>query len=119
MDGLKLELDRADASYVPGEPIGGRASWDLPEPAGQVTVRLLWQTSGKGTEDLSVVGQEVIEMPGLRGEHAFSFSPVIGPYSFSGKLITLTWLVEVFTKRGNHHAEQVLTLSPTGEEVAL
>lgn len=117
MDTIDLKLDREDTGYVPGEPISGRVSWDLGRSPGRMVVRLLWQTSGKGTQDTGVVAEEVYEMASLRDARVFSFPGVEGPYSFSGKLITVQWLIEAVADKGDAHAEQLLTVSPTGTEV--
>ena len=117
MTGLTIQPDRPDRAYVPGEPITGTISWDLAEQPEQIAVRLVWQTAGKGTKDFGVAAEEVFVLQSLRGEHAFSFAGVEGPYSFSGTLITIAWRVEAYTDPGDAHAELALTLSPTGEEV--
>ncbi len=117
MTGLTIQPDRLDRAYVPGEPITGTIGWDLAEPSEQIVVRLVWQTAGKGTEDFGVAGEESFAVQSLRGECAFSFDGVEGPYSFSGTLITIAWRIEAYTDPSDAHAEQTLTLSPTGGEV--
>ncbi|MGB0766673.1 MAG: hypothetical protein ACPGYV_03065 [Phycisphaeraceae bacterium] len=117
MPGLTLQLDRDDARYVPGEPIGGAVSWDLGEDPRRVTVRLVWETSGKGTADSGVVDEIAYDAAGLREAYDFVFDGVDGPYSFSGRLMTIAWRVEAVAERGDGYAERLLTLSPTGEEV--
>jgi len=119
MPGLNLRLDRGDGRFVPGEPIIGTVSWDLDESPGSVTVRLYWETSGRGTQDAGVAAEYVFDPAGPSESQDFMFEGIEGPYSFSGKLITLSWKVEAVVKRGNAHAELPITLSPTGEEVRL
>lgn len=116
MDRISIQLGRGDRAYVPGEPITGEVAWDLAEAPKRVTVRLLWQTSGRGTRDTTVVAEQQWEMLSVREERPFEFAGQPGPYSYSGKLITLGWFVEVTSSDG-HHDEQTLMLSPTGEEV--
>lgn len=117
MQELTIQLDRADAGYVPGEPITGRVSWDLDQSPDKVTVRLLWHTEGKGTQDVGVAAEEVWEPVSMRDQRGFEFAGLEGPYSFSGRLITLGWMIEA--EAGRQHAEAALTLSPTGGEVRL
>ena len=116
---MTIQLDRPDKAYVPGEPITGRIAWDLDQGSERVVLRLLWQTSGKGTQDSGIVSEEVFEMVALRDERDFSFSGLEGPYSFSGRLITVSWLIEAYAEPGNAFADQGLTLSPTGQEVRI
>lgn len=119
MRGIVIQLDREDAAYVPGEPITGVLAWDLDEDPKSITLRLLWQTSGKGTQDMGVVHEQTYPVQSLREEHVFSLPGVDGPYSFSGKLITLSWMVGAYAQKGHQFGEQPLELSPTGQEVRL
>lgn len=114
---ITIQLDREDNAFVPGEPITGQVAWDLDQASERVVLRLYWQTSGKGTQDSGIVGEEVFEMVSARDERDFSFAGLEGPYSFSGKLITVSWLIEAYAEPGEGFAEQVITLSPTGQEV--
>jgi len=114
---ITIQLDRADTSYVPGEPVTGRVSWRLGEAPKRVIVRLLWHTSGKGSRDTGVAEELTWEPVSPQEERAFSFAGLDGPYSFSGRLITVNWLVEVVAKGTREQAELGFTLSPTGEEV--
>jgi len=117
MQAMTIQLDREDGCYVPGEPITGWVAWDVAEDPERVTVRLYWQTAGKGDEDLGIIAEQVFQPAGLRAEHPFEFEGVDGPYSFSGSLITLAWKVEAVVERGDAHFDTPLTLSPTGKEV--
>ena len=42
-----------------------------------------------------------------------------GPYSFSGRLISLIWALELVAEPGNHVARVEITLGPDGQEVVL
>lgn len=117
MQGITLQLDRDDAAYIPGEPITGQVSWDLDRAPDTITLRLFWQTSGKGTQDMGIAQEEVFELVSLRETRSFVFEGVEGPYSFSGKLITVAWIIEAVAKPGEGFGETTLTLSPTGLEV--
>ena len=117
MSTITLQLDRDDAGYVPGEPITGRVSWDLDANTDRVFVRLVWQTSGKGNRDVGVVDEQIVDRSTMRGEREFAFEGVEGPYSFSGRLITLSWTVEA--EASDAYTELPLTVSPSGEEVLL
>ena len=47
------------------------------------------------TRDVGIVDTLRIDRPDASGHHDFGFRLPEGPYSFSGKLITLAWAVEV------------------------
>lgn len=116
---MTIQLDRDDRAYVPGEPITGTVKWDLDPGSERIIVRLLWQTSGKGTQDTGLAHELQWDMVPLSGEREFEFPGVEGPYSFSGKLITVGWLVEAIAEPGDAFAEQSFSVSPTGAEVTL
>lgn len=119
MQGLLIQLDRDDASYVPGEPITGRVVWELSDAPERVIVRLLWRTSGKGSIDMGFGGEVEWDSVGAHDQRVFSLPGVDGPYSFSGKLITLSWHIEAVAFGTGQSVELPLTLSPTGQEVRL
>ena len=73
-------------------------------------------------DDGQTVGQNLPQEPAWRRPAAhelrdFEFNLPPSPYSFSGRLITLSWGVEVVTDKQSDVAEFVL--SPHGREVLL
>jgi hypothetical protein len=42
-----------------------------------------------------------------------------GPYSFSGKLISLIWALELACSPGSETVRREITVSPTGHEIVL
>ncbi len=116
-DTLQIQLDRSDACYLPGDAITGSVSWDLTSGVQSVSVRLFWRTQGKGTQDLGVAQEITWEQVAIREQRAFTFAGVDGPYSFSGQLISVCWVIEAYTSPGNAQGEQPIVLSPTGAEI--
>lgn len=117
IDMIEIQLDRSDASYLPGEPITGRVRWELNPGVESVAVRLFWRTEGKGTQDFGVAEEITWEHVSTREERAFGFAGVDGPYSFSGSLISICWVIEAYLLPGHAQVEQPITLSPTGAEI--
>lgn len=114
MINLTLKKD----TYQPGETLSGAVLWRFNKTPKLAEVRLLWHTQGRGNEDIEVVA--VRKLPAtLQGKGGFSFVLPAEPYSFSGKLITLAWTVEVVSKSPNHHAHRDFVLSPSGKEIRL
>ena len=103
----------------PGETISGRVNWQLSKPIKRGSIRLVWFTSGKGTVDETVVTEQPMDTDTTQGETMFHFPIPNGPYSFSGKLITLTWAIEVNIKPGSITERTEFVVSPTGKEVNL
>jgi len=57
--------------------------------------------------------------PGAYGAKDFSFTLPESPYSFSGKLISLIWAIELTCSAGSETLRREITLSPTGQEIVL
>ena len=121
---LTLQTTDGGTWFKPGELIEGRASWHFDEDVDAVEVRLFWYTTGKGTQDIGVVRGLRTDAPDPSGNRDFSIRVPEGPYSFSGKLITLAWAIELValpggeterldlldrtaTGRGGHHMTSI------------
>jgi hypothetical protein len=125
---LSVELAAGRAAFAPGEKLDGVARWnfagagagsgDVPT---SIEVRLFWFTRGKGTQDVELVDQLTIPSPALAGQRPFSFALPAGPYSFSGRLISLTWAIELVAPRNKRiePARVEFVLSPFGREIDL
>lgn len=104
-------------SFSPGEPIAGAVSWSLPAIPKQLEVRLYWFTRGKGTPDVQIVERVVIDGPPIQGVHPFTFHAPNGPYSFSGKLISLMWGLEVVAEPKDRSERIEIVCAPGGREI--
>ena len=58
-----------------------------------------------------------ITRPGLSGTRPFEFEIPRGPYSFSGKLITLAWAIEIVALPGGETERLDLVVGPQPVEV--
>ena len=119
MSDLWVELDGARTSFAPGERIAGTAGWRLEEPPEALEVRLFWFTRGKGERDVGIVETLEIASGAREGSREFSFHAPPAPLSFSGKLISLIWSIELVALPGGDAGRREITLSPTGEEIRL
>ena len=119
MDTLQIELDQGKTHYLPGEEIAGTVQWRFDERAEQVELRLFWHTRGKGDEDAGLVDSVTFESPSMYETRQFRFTLPGGPYSFSGKLISLIWALELVAEPGERCERVELTVSPTGREIVL
>ncbi|HYN20564.1 MAG TPA: hypothetical protein VE078_06365 [Thermoanaerobaculia bacterium] len=117
---INVETRDGVTSFRPGDVVEGRAWWQIdPPPPTEVVARLFWYTQGKGTQDIAVVAEEPFAEPGVQDQRKFSFRLPAGPFSFSGKLISLVWAIEVVAQPGGDSARFEFTVSPTGEEIRL
>ena len=92
---LTLHTTDGGSWFKPGELIEGRASWHFDEIVGAVEVRLFWYTSAKAHRMSELFVRSGPMLPTPRATATFRFRVPEGPYSFSGKLITLAWAIEL------------------------
>lgn len=119
MDMLKIEPVDGRRQLKPGDKIEFVAQWQLEKPADSVEARLVWSTQGKGTSDVQVVEKEQFDNPTLSEQRRFTFSLPESPYSFSGKLISLIWALELIAEPSGESDRFEFTMSPSGEEIEL
>jgi hypothetical protein len=119
MANVNLSLSGGTNAFAPGEQVRGVCAWDLDTMADAIEVRLFWHTAGKGTTDVAIAETVRLEAPGFRGQREFSFRLPEGPYSFSGKLISLAWGVECVVKPKGPSCRAEIVVSPTCREVVL
>lgn len=116
---VRIAIQQQQTHFTPGEQLSGAVGWNLDKAPKTAEVRLFWYTEGKGTRDVGVVDSITFQSPGQNDERAFSFTLPAAPYSFSGKLISLIWAVELILEPGAHAERIQFTLSPTGEEILI
>lgn len=116
---LTIKTARNETAFEPGESIRGTLSWHHSKEVEQVTIRLFWYTSGRGTSDVEIV-EELEMVPERMTDHSsFSFQAPPQPYSFSGSLITLTWALEAIVEPGNEIERLELVIAPGRKEIVL
>ena len=119
MSSLKIETTDNRLNYFPKERIEGEVSWNLIKNPSAIEVRLFWYTAGKGTGDVKIIDAIRFSNPSRNETRSFSFTLPSLPYSFSGKLISLIWAIELIAEPENTSARFDFFMSSTGEEVTL
>ena len=118
MSWLSITLDGERRAYRPGERVRGTVSWMVEEAPQSVAVHLVWYTEGKGDQAVGVgAGAEL--QPGTEGSAEFDLEVPVGPWSFSGKLISLLWAVELAAEPGIAATREGIVVGPEGEAVQL
>jgi len=134
-------VEVARTSLRPGEDVSGVIQWELTEAPTSAEVRLAWTTRGEGKPDREVVHVvSVADLPCVqagapyrdaaqgpagpselrpREQRAFSFRMPDQPYSFSGSLISLVWLLELAVEPDGLADPVELTLSSSGKVIEL
>ncbi len=124
-DPISIHIDYDHKDYTPGDIISGTVLW-TPESVGkiknakrakEVRVSLFYQTSGRGTQEVHIVADQT--WPADQTKGSFQFTLPHEPYSFSGKLISLTWGLEAVSASDKETALYEITLTPTGQPIIL
>jgi hypothetical protein len=117
MSSLNLEL--AADSFVPGEAVSVELSWELDRDDAGIEIHLIWQTRGKGTTDTKTLPMHRIERVSRSGRQTISFALPLGPCSFSGRLITVSWTIEAQIIGQDTRYSRAIVISPTRQELLL
>ena len=105
--------------FAPRETIRGVIEWNRDTDPRRLDLSLFWYTAGKGTRDIGMVHNVWFDNPGAHGSKDFSFTLPEGPYSFSGKLISVIWAIELTCSPGSETTRREIILSPSGKEILL
>ena len=119
MSALRLETPDGRTEFEPGQDLEVTAGWDLETPPEAVEVRLVWYTRGKGNTDISVVASERLENVDAIGTRTLRFRLPPAPYSFSGKIVSLVWAVELVVFPGDESHRLDITVAPQGKEIVI
>lgn len=119
MNEINVSFPYESTGFDPGAEITFNVDWQFEESVDRIEVRLVWSTSGKGDTDLKVVKVIHVDTPANRDSQMFTLTLPWGPYSFSGKLISLTWGLEVIAFPVEESVRKEFTLAPQGREVLL
>jgi hypothetical protein len=119
MSDLRIELNEDRAAFEPGEEISGSISWGMDQAARALELRLFWFTRGKGTEDAGIVETARFEQSLPKATRTFRFRLPEAPYSFSGKLISLVWALELIAYPSKEVVRREFEMGPGRREVRL
>ncbi|MCA9046427.1 MAG: hypothetical protein KDA69_19025 [Planctomycetaceae bacterium] len=119
MSNLSISIPDESAAYEPGSEAELDLSWDLDEAPSRLVLRVVWNTAGKGDQDLKIAKVVTIDSPGRSGSKTLVIVLPWGPYSFSGKLISLQWGFELIAFPSSESIREEFTLAPEGREVRL
>ncbi len=113
---MNIELEGDRRAYEPGEQIAGRVSWILEDPPKEVALRLFWYTEGKGTQDVGIA-DELSLGPNQEGRESFRLSFPRTPCSFSGRLLSIRWALELVAEPGGETERVDLVMGPEAREI--
>ncbi len=118
MSDVQTELLLAGAHFGPGEEIGGQVSWRGARAPKSVELRLFWHTKGRGDRDTATIWEKNFEAPLAEERRDFTLAAPLGPPSFSGKLVSLLWSMELVIDGKGVRVEDIV-IAPNGIEMEL
>lgn len=118
-DKLKIVLHEDKTAFAPRETIRGAIEWNLDATPRRFDLSLFWYTAGRGMRDVGTVHTLRIDDPDARGSKDFSFALPEGPFSVSGKLVSVIWAIELTCSPTDETTRREIILSPTGKEIVL
>ena len=117
MNEMKLEVANGRAEFEPGETVDLFAEWRLDTRPDAVEIRLVWHTRGKGDRDWRLVERIRFDGPQTHETRRCEMTLPESPYSFSGKLISLLWSLELVVEPSGKSQRLDITIAPGGREV--
>ena len=115
---LKLTTVENQTAFEPGDDVDVVAEWQLEDVPERAEVRLVWFTRGKGDPETRIVQVQPLESPKQSDVRGCTLKLPTAPYSFSGKLISLTWAVELVLSDDQTQRVDIV-MAPNGKEVVL
>jgi len=119
-DMIRLQLEQEE--YAPGDLLVGAFCLDeQPPDLESVELSVLWQTEGKGDEDLDAIhhtawNRSTDTLASLANPQEFSVTLPRSPWSYDGTLIKICWCVRVrarWGRQGEEVCEASFQLGPT------
>ncbi len=101
MTTVRIELDREDAVYHPGEMVRGRLVVDADgaTPCKGLGIEIKWRSQGQsiskdeGAVDAHVELEEVRHIPAGESSYPFAVRAPGGPFSYTGKSFVFSWRI--------------------------
>lgn len=117
MSTLSIETTDGRTAFEPGEEVELDLHWELEEAPETLELRLVWNTSGKGTTDIEIARTEPIEEPSASGRIRKTIRLPRSPYSFSGKLVAIIWALELVALPKEESTRLEIVIGPGNAEV--
>ena|ERR1700722_18982143 len=118
MNDLTLDL-AGQSAFEPGQTVPVTAKWNLKTPLDAVELRVVWNTAGPNDVDLQIAESVRIKSPNPTDSRQITLAMPRQPYSFSGKLISIVWALELVAIPSLESTRTEITIGPGGRAVRL
>lgn len=119
MSRLEIRTPHNQTAFEPGQAIDVELEWQLEARPEAIEARLIWYTQGKGTQDFQVVERITFDSAAQFDTRVWTVRLPDSPYSFSGKLISLIWALELIVLSTDESRRVDIVVAPRGTEVRL
>jgi hypothetical protein len=119
MDSLQIILARDSGEFEPAHEIVGQLTWNLSKAPDRVELRLFWTTFGVGIGESKVIEVVTFERLLTFDSRPFRFRLPSFPYSYRGKLMSLSWVLEATALPSRRNVRKHFIMGPQGKEVVL
>lgn len=121
---IQIELSHEDGRegedwFCPGELLVVKVRWQLPKDNCELSLQVLWETEGKGTDESEAAHEMEWESEKSSGEQTFEVLMPRGPVSFDGNMLKIRWYVDCYVEALGIKARKPLMLSTTGAPIRL
>jgi hypothetical protein len=119
MDSVQIILARETGEFEPGSQVVGQLTWNLAKPPDRVELRLFWTTFGVGIAESKVIDAISFDRLLTFDSRPFKFRLPGFPYSYRGKLMSLSWVIEATVFPSRRNVRKHFIMGPKGKEVVL
>lgn len=119
MNELSIEISENRTAFEGGNEITGTARWQLDHAPREMELRLFWFTRGDSNQDTGVAETFQFEHAGASDSRPFRVRLPEAPCSFSGKLFSIVWALELVPKPGKDAARVEIIVGPKGQPVKI
>lgn len=119
MSEMTISIENKKTGYLPGEELRGSIEWDLPQEAKKVELILFWYTAGEGNRETEIVHEQDFDVTRQKDRHDFKIRLPEAPYSFSGKLFSISWCLELSSDTDKKAVREEIVISHTGDKIIL
>jgi hypothetical protein len=116
---VTLRIKLSESNCQPSQVLEVAAEWDFESIPYKLIIEMLWQTSGKGSDDSETVFSETWSPNDQSGSKNFTITLPRGPISVRGNLISVQWQFKLTSKRPSEVQLYPFVLSHVREVVQL
>jgi hypothetical protein len=106
-------------TFEPNETIDLMIAWSLEKTPQSLELRLVWNTVGRGTQNLEIAHTEVFHPDAESGQERLKLTLPAGPYSCQGIIVSVLWGIELVVLPSEQSTREEIIIGPGGKSVQL